>query len=673
MNFELFKALVLSINVGKQLPDSIYIHKDAMSELPAELQDFIYSVTTALSLPNDQWNIVKLFKNEFRLSLLSYPTFYSDSYPELKQSVSVDLSNLNYKLTNYRTSDNPPILHRKETMVLPDNEYYQYFLSLTKEGEKAGLYDNASIIGFKIGWLNLISKKGYQLVDGRLLKSNAAINNNQKIGIERYKTAIVRYELSSPMKYLAKQGYLDGRFSIFDYGCGRGDDLRELEAHGLNALGWDPAFVPDADKVCSDIVNLGFVLNVIEDPCERSNTLLDAWALTKKILVVSVMLANESHISQFKPYKDGVITSRNTFQKYYMQSEIKDYLKYYLNENAIAVSPGIFIIFKDKLEEQEYLQSKYCRRHEWKKNNNFQLELGTGRSKSIITRHKFLFDDFWNACLTLGRIPANDEFEKSDEIRRLVGSHKNAFGLLREMFEIDDFNKIALERKEDLLVYFSMALFQKKRPYDKLPESLKRDIKFFFGDVRAVSSLSKELLFGIADTKLIDEQCKKAHQKLPASILNYSHSLIFHKKLIDMLPLVLRVYVGAALQMYGELDDSIDLIKIHITSGKLTLTYYDDFAHSVPFLVKRVKIKMATQEIDFFDYTDEYLRPPLINKHLLLEPHHSQYEQQKSFDKRLSKLLSIPADSEVLLHRSVFEENLALVGKQISGFRITSR
>ncbi|MBF4265072.1 DNA phosphorothioation-associated putative methyltransferase, partial [Vibrio anguillarum] len=141
---------------------------------------------------------------------------------------------------------------------------------------------------------------------------------------------------------LAKQGYLDGRFSIFDYGCGRGDDLRELEAHGLDVLGWDPVFFPDTEKVKSDIVNLGFVLNVIEDQDERLEALLNAWDLTEKMLVVSIMLANESYVAQFPPFKDGVITSRNTFQKYYVQTEIKGYLECSLQEDIITVAPGVF-------------------------------------------------------------------------------------------------------------------------------------------------------------------------------------------------------------------------------------------------------------------------------------------------------------------------------------------
>jgi DNA phosphorothioation-associated putative methyltransferase len=472
------------------------------------------------------------------------------------------------------------------------------------------------------------------------------------------------------MKTLAKQGYLDGRFSIFDYGCGRGDDLRELEANGLDALGWDPVFSPDNDKVKSDIVNLGFVLNVIEDQDERLEALLSAWDLADKILVVSVMIVNEAYIEQFQPYKDGVITSRNTFQKYYAQSEFKEYLERSLQDDAIAVAPGIFYLFKDKLEEQCYLQSKYQRRYNWQQLTSPQPIESKDRAKLVITQNREIFDNFWNVCLDLGRIPANDEFKNTEEVRNLIGSHKKVFGLLQEMFGAHEFANAQKSHKEDLLVYFSMRLFEKRKPYTHQSENLKRDIKALFGDYRTANKLAKELLFAIADTHLIEEECIKAHEQLPASILNNGHSLILHKDYIEALPLLLRVYVGAALQLYGELDDTVELVKIHINSGKLTLTRYDDFSKSVPFLIERTKIKMVNQNIDFFDYLDESRRPPLLNKHLLLSNKHEQYEIQKNFDERLSKLLGTTATGEVILNRQIFEERLALTGKHVAGFRL---
>lgn len=385
MDAQLFAGLIKEINVGKQLPDAIYIHKDAFTAIPDTLKGFIPAVAKALNIEENDWNIVKLFKKEFRLSLLNYPDFYTDSYPALSKSINVDLSKLSHRITEYTQSENPPILHRKETMVLKDNPHYEHFTQLTIEGENAGLYENTRIIGFKQSWLNVIQRHGYELVDGRLFRSSAVLDLTDEKNIDRHKTAIVRHELSAPMKTLAKSGFLEGEHTLFDYGCGRGDDLRELEAHGLDALGWDPNFQPDNDKVPSDIVNLGFVLNVIEDQDERLEALLGAWELADKLLVISVMLANESYINQFTPYKDGVITSRNTFQKYYAQSEIKAYLERHLDEVAITIAPGIFYLFKDK-------------------------------AKLLITQNETLFNAFWQRCLNLGRIPANDEFELQTEL-----------------------------------------------------------------------------------------------------------------------------------------------------------------------------------------------------------------------------------------------------------------
>ncbi|PSU20069.1 DNA phosphorothioation-associated putative methyltransferase [Photobacterium kishitanii] len=670
MNAALFKELISQLKVGKQLPDAVYLHKDALIEASESLLNFIPAVAQAVKV--SEWDLVKLYKKEFRLSLLSYPTFYSESYPALQQSVNIDLIKLTHKVTDYSNSDNPPILHRKETMITPSNPHFEHFKNITQEGENAGLYENTRIIGFKRSWQNIIERHGYELVDGRLFRSSAVNPSVDSPSIYRHKTAIVRHDLSAPMKTLVKNGYLNGEYSIFDYGCGRGDDLRELEAHGLDAIGWDPNFQPDNDKSPSDIVNLGFVLNVIEDQDERLEALLSAWDLATRLLVVSVMLANDSYIAQFKSYKDGVITSRNTFQKYYAQSEIKAYIERNLQEEAIAVAPGIFYIFKDKLAEQSYLQQKYKRHHTWQQLTSPQPIDAKDKAKLLIAQHQQLFDDFWHTCLDLGRIPANEEFEQSGKIRELIGSHKKVFNLLQDMFDAEEFKQAEKNRKEDLLLYFAMGLFEKRKPYTQQPEALKRDIKTLFGEYNTAINLATELLFAIADTELINTQCKKAHKTLSASLLNDSHSLIFHRYLIDELPLLLRVYVDAALQMYGELDDNIDLIKIHIRSGKLTLAAYDDFDKSVPFLVERIKIKMAEQDIDFFDYIDESRRPPLLNKHLYIAQDNVTFTQQMSFDKRLSKLLEVDWDREVLINRVDHDAQLTKKHKKVANFKLVT-
>lgn len=671
MDSTLFTSLVSDITAGKHLPDSIYLHKDAFNALPGELATFIWAVAKALKIADENWHLVKLNKHAFRLSLLSYSEFYTEPYPSLKQSVTVDLSKLSHRITSYNDSENPPILHRKELMILPDNPAFEDFQQITQEGENAGLYENIRLIGFKQSWLNIISQHGYELLDGRLFRASMLFQDDEH-KIDRHKTAIVRHSLSAPMKSLAKQGYLSGDYCIFDYGCGRGDDMSELLAHGIDVLGWDPKHYPDGDKIPADIVNLGFVLNVIEDIHERLDALLSAWELTNSFLVVSVMLGTESFVSQFKPYKDGVITSRNTFQKYYQQSEIKAYIERSLDEQAITVAPGIFYIFKKKLEEQEYLQKRYRRHQGWKQIHSPSIPSQKDQAKLTITQHAALFDAFWATSLELGRIPAHDEFEKSDEIRSLIGSHKKTHSLLCEYFDETRFEKAQQQRKEDLLLYFSMGLFEKRSPYTQQSERLKRDIKAFFGDYNTALSIAQDQLYCIADPELIEQACIDAHQTLPASQLNDQHSLLFHPRYLDVLPQLLRIYVGAGLQMYGD-TENIDVIKIHILSGKLTLISYDDFENkAVPFLVERIKIKMADQQIDFFDYVNERKRPPLLNKGLLLGEDFEQQSKQRAFDKRLAALLGISHQQEVLMTRAIFERGMMEEEKVIKGYRLTS-
>src|SRR5947209_7186354 len=97
--------------------------------------------------------------------------------------------------------------------------------------------------------------------------------------IHRHKTAIRRGDFSRPVKCLLRDGRLGAGVSFFDYGCGRGEDLDLLAAEGVACSGWDPAFRPEAVKAEADVVNLGYVLNVIESPKERAATLNAAWGL----------------------------------------------------------------------------------------------------------------------------------------------------------------------------------------------------------------------------------------------------------------------------------------------------------------------------------------------------------------------------------------------------------
>lgn len=91
--------------------------------------------------------------------------------------------------------------------------------------------------------------------------------------IERHRTAIRRKDLSKPVRTAIEDQLISERTTVLDYGCGHGDDVRNLRALGVKCVGWDPEFQQSSAISHSDVVNLGYVVNVIEDPVERANVL----------------------------------------------------------------------------------------------------------------------------------------------------------------------------------------------------------------------------------------------------------------------------------------------------------------------------------------------------------------------------------------------------------------
>jgi len=60
-----------------------------------------------------------------------------------------------------------------------------------------------------------------------------------------------------------------------------------LSDQGIICNGWDPVYRPDTQKCPADVVNLGFVLNVVEDLDERTEALKQAWQLARRLLIVA--------------------------------------------------------------------------------------------------------------------------------------------------------------------------------------------------------------------------------------------------------------------------------------------------------------------------------------------------------------------------------------------------
>ena len=417
--------------------------------------------------------------------------------------------------------------------------------------------------------------------------------------IDRRRTALRRTDLSSPIQQLLNFGFLDGKHTVFDYGCGRGDDLRFLVDMGVRAAGWDPVFRPEAKRSPADVVNLGFVLNVIEDAEERREALEAAFSLARTVLVVSVMLGYQSRREQFAAYRDGVRTRRNTFQKYFAQDEFREYVQTTLRANAIPVAPGICLVFRDPIDEQLFLLARQQVKRDWRL---LRREPGDDGIAHIIERHRAPIDGYWLKTLELGRPPAPGECPDVQALTHLTGSWRRVHGWVRRFFLEDDLEAAAICRQEDLLVYFALGLFDRRKPYRELPDRLQRDVLFFFGSITKARAAGKRALFAAGDDARVENAAVFCHEELGIGRLFERHHLIFHQSVLcQCLPLI-RIYVGCALRLFGDAT-SVDLIKVHLQSRKVTFLVYDDFENAQrPKLIERIKVDLRRLRVDFFDY-----------------------------------------------------------------------
>ncbi|WP_295432217.1 hypothetical protein [uncultured Thiodictyon sp.] len=181
----------------------------------------------------------------------------------------------------YADSLNPPILHRKELMLPADHPRRTEYEALTCAAQAVGLFDEPRRIGYRRQWLALVREQGYRIEGHALVPLGNDETNLTSVDdptpvhaawqASRQLTALVRYGFSAPVQSLARYGLLDGRYRFFDYGCGRGDDVRGLTENGLTAAGWDPYHAPDNPIRAADIVNLGFVIEQLFQIAETLN------------------------------------------------------------------------------------------------------------------------------------------------------------------------------------------------------------------------------------------------------------------------------------------------------------------------------------------------------------------------------------------------------------------
>jgi DNA phosphorothioation-associated putative methyltransferase len=670
-----------TIAYGKKIGDHIYFHGSLSSVLPALFQETIATAATLARVKlEEHFNVIKLHRSGEELSLLHYPEFFDDAFPALTRSWRVNLARKSAVYRSYEESRNPPILHRKELLLPSDDPRIPEYAALTATAESIGLFTDSNRIGFREHWLQSIAERGYQFADGQfipLANSADAVQDSpidQGAEIRRHLTALARSNFSAPVQALLRQGLITSETSFFDYGCGRGDDVRGLVANGIHASGWDPHYAPDAEKRAAEAVNIGFVINVIENLDERIEALKGAYACTNGVLSIAAMLTSAAP-TEGRQYQDGYLSSRNTFQKYFTQSQLRDFIEHTLDESAIASGPGVFFVFRDKDLEQRFLSKRYGHRSPtilsrgWAQERPHRERIPRiDRATRLFEENRDLFAGLWLQCLDLGRRPDKEEAKDLEHIVGVAGSLPRALRLVEERFDTRELTIARNARSADIQLLLAMQQFEKRKPYRHLESGLQRDIRYFFGDYTNAQDVAKKVLYSLADASTIDAACREAAEK-GLGWLEESQSFQLHVSLIERLPAVLRIFVGCATVMFGDVS-TYDLVKIHVRSGKVSLMKYDDFENSaLPRLIQRVKVKLRDLDVDIFDYGESHAPTLLYYKSRFINEEHPRYSEQVQFEEALDQLglfdLSGYGPPEV-----TFRQRLESARWEISGFNL---
>ena len=117
--------------VGKLLPNALYVHPTALDALDPLLRIFEGCARAYLG-EIEGANLIKLHRQSGKVSYLVYPEFETNPHPALVQSVKLSLRTRQIDCLEYGSSTNPPILHRKESFLLPEHPLHARFARLRR-------------------------------------------------------------------------------------------------------------------------------------------------------------------------------------------------------------------------------------------------------------------------------------------------------------------------------------------------------------------------------------------------------------------------------------------------------------------------------------------------------------------------------------------------------------
>ncbi len=473
--------------------------------------------------------------------------------------------------------------------------------------------------------------------------------------IERHRTAITRTALSRPVRLALENGLITPETRVFDYGCGRGTDVLHLRQRGIPCEGWDPAYFPDNKPAPADMVNLGYVVNVIENPHERVDVLRRAWALTQKVLIVAARLSLEATRDTLTPHTDGGLTRRGTFQKFFEQQELREWIDSSLGTPSLPAGPGIFYVFRDPQQRQSFAAARYHRR--------FTIP-HQRLSEVLFEQHKERLELLLAFLTSRGRLPEAAELPEAEGICQAFGSLKRAYGVIRRVTGGEEWDTIQAERQQDLLLYLALSRFEGRPRFMHLPRDLQRDVRAFFSSYRRACALADELLFSAGNRVAVEQACRRA----PVGKLT-RQALYLHESALSHLPPILRAFEGCARAYIGVVEGA-NIIKLHRAYPQVSYLSYPDFERDPhPALASSIIVPLQPFKIRSRIYRDAPNPPILHRKETFLSADHPLYEKFARLTRQEEKK-GLYEKPELIGTRAGWQVALADRGLRLAGHRL---
>jgi DNA phosphorothioation-associated putative methyltransferase len=417
--------------------------------------------------------------------------------------------------------------------------------------------------------------------------------------VPRYRTALVRNALSRPLATALDDALITTDYTVFDYGCGRGTDLQHLTDLNITANGWDPNHRSDAPLHAAQVVNLGYVLNVIEDPDERATTLREAWNLTQEVLIVSARMTWDARGLRARPTGDGFITSTGTFQKFFTQDELRTLIQTTLDAPTLPAAPGIIYVFRDPTRAHTLLANRVHRRttppEPW-------------ICEQLYDQHSELLSPLLEFLTHRGRLPKANEIAEAGRITYHFGSLTRAFAVINTVTGTQHWEQQREHATADLLVFLALARFDGRPRFTHLPHVLQHDIREFTGTYKAACERADRLLLssGRSNMVALAVSASPVGKQTPTA-------LYIHTTALDHTPPVLRVLEGCARTLVGTVPGA-NVIKLHRDQALVSYLTYPEFGGNPhPTLATALTVNLRTRTVDLRDYRRSN-NPPLLHR-----------------------------------------------------------